>query len=69
LAAIPFTQVKPLFEQLHQRLGPCQDVEVTAGATPRRGKVVFHFANGKTSRCQLEIDGSNPPRLIYLLMK
>jgi CubicO group peptidase (beta-lactamase class C family) len=69
LTAIPFPQVKPLFEQLYQQMGPCLDVEVTAGETSRRGNVVFHFANGKTSRCELEINGSNPPRLIYLLMK
>jgi CubicO group peptidase (beta-lactamase class C family) len=69
LAAIPFAQIKPLFEELHQRLGPCQDVEVTPGATPRHGNLVFHFANGKTSRCEVEIDGSDPPRLTYLLMK
>jgi CubicO group peptidase (beta-lactamase class C family) len=69
LAAIPFTQVKPLFEELHKQLGACQGVEVTASEKPRRGNVVFRFANDKTSRCELEINGSNPPRLIYLLMK
>jgi CubicO group peptidase (beta-lactamase class C family) len=69
LAAIPFTRVKPLFVQIRQRLGPCQGVEVTPTEARRRGNVVFHFANGKTSRCELEIDGANPPRLIYLRMK
>jgi CubicO group peptidase (beta-lactamase class C family) len=69
LVAIPFTQVKPLFEQLHQQQGPCQGVEVTAAKAPRRGHVVFRFANGRTSRCELEIDGTNPSRLIYLRMK
>jgi CubicO group peptidase (beta-lactamase class C family) len=69
LAAVPFTRVKPLFEQLHKQLGACQGVEVTAGATPRRGNVVFRFANGKTSRCEIEIDGTDPPRLVYLRMK
>jgi CubicO group peptidase (beta-lactamase class C family) len=69
LAAIPFTQIKPLFERLYEQLGACQGMEVTAGATPRRGDVVFRFADGKTSRCEIEINGSDPPRLIYLLMK
>jgi hypothetical protein len=69
LAAIPLTQVKPLFERLHKQLGACQGVTVTPGEKPRRGNVVFHFANGKTGCCELEIDASNPPRLIYLLMK
>jgi hypothetical protein len=69
LTAIPFTQVRPLFEQLYNQLGACQGVEVTPGEKPRCGNVVFRFANGKTSRCELEIDGSDPPRLICLLMK
>jgi serine-type D-Ala-D-Ala carboxypeptidase/endopeptidase len=69
LSAVPLTQVKPLFERLHQQMGACQGVEVTPGAKPRRGEVVFRFAKGKTSRCELEINGSDPPRLIYLLMK
>jgi hypothetical protein len=50
-------------------MGACLGMEVTAGETPRRGNVVFRFANGKISRCKLEIDGSNPPPLISLLMK
>ena len=69
LTAIPVTQVRPLFEQLYNQLGACQGVEVTPGEKPRCGNVVFRFANGKTSRCELEIDGSDPPRLICLLMK
>jgi CubicO group peptidase (beta-lactamase class C family) len=69
LAAIPFTRIKPLFEQLYERLGPCQGVAVSAVEAPRRGNVVFRFANSRTSRCELEIDGTNPPRLVYLQMK
>lgn len=69
LAAIPFTQIRPIFEQLHRQLGACQGVEVTAGQTPRRGNVLFRFAKGKTRRCELEINGGIPPRLIYLLIK
>jgi len=32
--------------------------------------ITAHYpANGKTGRCELEIDGSNPLSLIYLLME
>jgi CubicO group peptidase (beta-lactamase class C family) len=69
LSAIPFIQVKSQFAQLQSQLGACRSVEVTAGDKPRRGNVVFHFAHGTKRCCELEIDGRNPPRLIYLLMK
>jgi CubicO group peptidase (beta-lactamase class C family) len=65
LASIPLDQVRPIFAQLHEQFGPCEGVEVEAGDNPRRGKVRFRFAGGKTRQCEIEIDSATPPRIIY----
>jgi CubicO group peptidase (beta-lactamase class C family) len=67
LAAIPFAQVRPIFARLHEQYGPCEGVEVEAGDSPRRGKVRFRFAGGKTRQCEIEIVSGTPPRIIYAL--
>lgn len=69
LAEIPFEQVKRLFQSYFEKHGACKGVEVSRGADPFHATVRFAFAAGRKVECDLAIDGSDKPRIVYLLFK
>ena len=67
LSSIPVDQIKPAFHDIHERFGASQGVEAEPGDNPRRATLKFKFAGDKSCRCDIEIDGSVPPKIVYML--
>jgi CubicO group peptidase (beta-lactamase class C family) len=73
IAQIPVEKVAPLFQGPFESFGPCEgfDARPSRGpeANPRRARIAFRFAKGRTVECDLEVGPLDPPRVVYLYFR
>ena len=67
LSEIPIDRVRALLGDVHAKLGKSEGFDIAPGKTSRSAKVTYRFPEGKTVRCDMEIESGG--KIVYFYVK
>ena len=67
LSEIPLDRLRSLFRDVHAKCGRPEGFDIAPGKTSRAGKVTYRFPEGKTARCDIEIESGG--KIVYFYVK